>query len=360
MPYRIIGGKLVFFTGEQTGAQGEELDRVLAPAPAPPPPDIIQRTLSRPSAPVVPRISPPASVRTRPEDRGGGQLTFTPGTGAAIAPVPRAQTAPAVLGPGAAQAARFQGITPSSIIPQLPSQQVVPPVPPSFQETIAAAGAFRAGGSPAGLEVERLRQAYEQTGIEPPRSLGEAIERRLPPISAATAPGANVDDLIRQVEAGGRERIVQKREAGEFEGRQFYQGGSEQAALGPVAQAEAFFSGTEGERWQLGGFYRGVNPEDRNPPAFISPFTYRILTQGVEEAFNVPPEFIERLYDFDPVTGFWVRKPGSEDLPIDAGFAGFGNGLGGGFPSFDFGPGPGGTGSGARRGSSMGLVSWRI
>ena len=39
--------------------------------------------------------------------------------GAATAP----PAAPQFLGPGAAQAARFKGITPSSILPQLPSQQ---------------------------------------------------------------------------------------------------------------------------------------------------------------------------------------------------------------------------------------------
>ena len=153
--------------------------------------------------------------------------------------------------------------------------------------------------------------------------------------------------------------------------------GSEQARLGPVAQAEAFFFGTTGDdpnapgnRWRLGGYYRGINPEDRNPPVFISPLTYSILTgtTSTEEGFNVPPEFIERLYDLDPVTGFWVRKTGSEDLPIDAGYGGYG-GYGYGYPGYGY-PGyggysypsygGGGGGSFAPRAPSAGLVNWRI
>ena len=140
--------------------------------------------------------------------------------------------------------------------------------------------------------------------------------------------------------------------------------GSEQARLGPVAQAEAFFHGSSGNRWELGAFYRGVNPEDRNPPVFISPFTYGILTGGIDEEFRVPPEFIERLYDQDPVTGYWVRKTGNEDLPIDAGYGGYG-GYGGYpyyYPSYG-GYGGGGYGGGrssAPRAPSMGLVNWRI
>ena len=139
----------------------------------------------------------------------------------------------------------------------------------------------------------------------------------------------------------------------QYTGRQYYQGGSERAYLGPVAQAEEWFLGT-GDRWGLGSSYIDIAPEDRKPPPILNQSTVRILTKGT----GVTMEDIERIYEFDPATGHYLLKGGEPD---------------GGYPSGDYytssgqgyasaGPGYGqGYGYGSRGGQvGGGLINWRI
>lgn len=166
------------------------------------------------------------------------------------------------------------------------------------------------------------------------------------------------------LEEATREIQTVKRRTSQYQGRAYYRGGSEQAYLGPVAQLEEFFFGT-GERWQLGQSYRGIAPEDRIPPAFLSPSTVRIITksgpsyrEGVDYGPKVTMEDIGRLYDYDPVTGAWVLKQGAPAPPLSGGYdigygwpygRGYGRGYGGGYG--------GGVGRGP---SGFGLVHWTI
>lgn len=113
-----------------------------------------------------------------------------------------------------------------------------------------------------------------------------------------------------------------------YTGRAYYLGGSEQAYLGPVAQAEEFFLGT-GDRHRLGASYRGVQPEERVPPAVLNQSTVRILTksgpsykEGRDYGSKVEMEDILRLYDFDEKSGFFLRKSGEAAPSISGGYGG--------------------------------------
>jgi hypothetical protein len=198
-----------------------------------------------------------------------------------------------------------------------------------------------------------LVQRYEQAGLTPPQNLLDALNQRVAPPAFSGFPGIPQDalqfDIPRTREVVETGTLV----GGPYESQINFQG--EQAMLTPAAVLDAFFSGTDGSDWGYGAFYSGVNPEDRNPPAYFSPLTYSFLTNPADPRKRIDPALISEFYERDPVTGYWVRKVGSEDLPIDAGFGGFGSFQ---FPQFSFGGGGGGRFSG--RSAGTGLINWRI
>ena len=125
--------------------------------------------------------------------------------------------------------------------------------------------------------------------------------------------------------------------------------GSEQAYLGPVAQAEEFFLGA-GERRGLGSSYIGISQEDRKPPAALSLSTIRILTSDTD----VTIEDIERIYEYNPETGHYLLKESTgRDGVWDGAWA-----AGGAATNYPRASGPGYTGRYA--GASGGLINWRI
>ncbi len=206
-------------------------------------------------------------------------------------------------------------------------------------------------------EADRLARidAERATGGLPPSRFlaGGSLAAEARAAGRETFPGAAVPPTRQEYE-------IVRRQTSQRVGPQYYRGGSEQAYLGPVAQTEAFFLGSSGDRWKLGAFYRGVAPEDRNPPAFISPSAYRILTQGIDPQYRIPEEAVAELYDYDPVSGYYVLKPTQEALPPISGgylgaYPGGGGGGGGGFPRISVGPSPG-----RRFAGGVGLVNWRI
>ena len=219
-------------------------------------------------------------------------------------------------------------------------------------------GAFFAGGSPAADQAAALIQRYQQAGITPPQNLLDARNQRVAPPYFAGFPGIPAGALQF---AEPRERIVQKTSSlpsgNVYDTQINFQG--EQAMLTPAAVLDAFFSGTDGRDWGYGAFYSGVNPEDRNPPAFFSPLTYSFLTNPADPSKRIDPALIAEFYEQDPVTGYWVRRVGSQDLPIDSGSGGYSNYPA--YPSYAYPgyPGYGGS-SGTPRAPSMGLVNWRI
>jgi len=140
-------------------------------------------------------------------------------------------------------------------------------------------------------------------------------------------------------------------ESSQFTGPLYQSSGSEQALLGPVAQAEEWFLGT-GDRWGLGSSYIGIEMEDRKPPAALSLSTVRILTSGDD----VTMEDVERIYEYNPETGHYLLKEGT-----GAGDDYYGDGYynNSGTASYLRGTtGPGYTGRYA--GASTGLINWRI
>jgi hypothetical protein len=150
----------------------------------------------------------------------------------------------------------------------------------------------------------------------------------------------------------------------QYTGRQYYMGGSEQAYLGPVKQAEEYFFGT-GDRWGLGSSYIDIAPEDRKPPPILNQSTVRILTksgpsylEGVDYGPSMTMQDIERIYEYDPVTGHYLLK-GATEPTVDYGY-GYYTSSGQGYASA--GPGYGqGYGYGSRGGQIGGnLVHWRI
>ena len=146
----------------------------------------------------------------------------------------------------------------------------------------------------------------------------------------------------------------------QYTGRQYYQGGSEQAYLGPVAQAEEYFFGT-GDRWGLGSSYIDIAPEDRKPPPILNQATVRILTksgpsylEGVDYGPSMTMQDIERIYEYDPVTGHYLLK-GAEPA-LSAYYSSSGQGYASAGPGYGT-----GYGYGSRGGQiGGGLVSWRI
>lgn len=236
-----------------------------------------------------------------------------------------------------------------------------PPAPlPSPEQQFISAGydtheAFRL----ASIGADQAVKTPAPVPSMAPTSMNLAPGFQQPPVTSFAPTSMNV---ARLAPSYSQEQVVIRRQPSQFTGPEYYRGGSEQAYLGPVAQAEAFFLGTQGERWQLGASYRGIAPEDRNPPAFLSSSTVRILTQGVAEESRVSPDLIERLYEFDPVTNMWVLKQGAAPPPLTGGYydggyydGGYGGGNGGGY---------GGGYSGLPRSgggrATMGLVNWRI
>lgn len=129
-----------------------------------------------------------------------------------------------------------------------------------------------------------------------------------------------------------------------YAGREFYQGGSEQAYLGPIWQAQAAFGLLSPE--EMG--FLGVNDA---LPSHLNPAQERILLDN-----GVPQDVLDALYDFDPDTGFWFRT--SYDDLGDTAVGGYGSytSAGGGrygYPSYG-----GAAGGGGGRGG--GLLNWRI
>ncbi len=149
----------------------------------------------------------------------------------------------------------------------------------------------QAGGSPNAQQAANLNAAYQEAGVTPPASLAQAINQNLAPPAFASFPGVPPGAIEQGVP---RRREVITGGFDPFPAQINFQG--EQALLTPVAVLSAFFNGNSGEEWGYGAFYDGVNPEDRNPPAFMSGLTHEILSQTID------PDLIGQLYDFDPVT----------------------------------------------------------
>ena len=152
-----------------------------------------------------------------------------------------------------------------------------------------------------------------------------------------------------------------KVEPAQYTGRQYYMGGSEQAYLGPVKQAEEYFFGT-GDRWGLGSSYIDIAPEDRKPPPILNQSTVRILTksgpsylEGVDYGPSMTMEDIERIYEYDPATGHYLLK-GAGEPALDYGYTSSGQGYASAGPGYGS-----GYGYGSRGGQiGGGLVNWRI
>jgi hypothetical protein len=130
-----------------------------------------------------------------------------------------------------------------------------------------------------------------------------------------------------------------------YTGRSFYQGGSEQAYLGPIWQAQAAFGLLSPE--EIG--FLGV---DTALPSHLNPAQTRILTDN-----GVPPEVIEELFDFDPDTGFWFRTSYDELGEVSAG--GYGA-YSYGYPAYGGGGGRYGYPSYGGGSYAGGLINWRI
>jgi hypothetical protein len=141
------------------GSEGPRfLARSQPPAPQP----------SRPSAPVVPQIAPQQIIQSPDIAIRTGQIQ---------------PTAPQFLSPGAAQAMRFQGITPSSIIPSVTINQ------PRTQGELTISRVSGAGLviDPFGFSTtpERAEEALSGAAAGfAPRQVQPAIEQR--PTTPAT------------------------------------------------------------------------------------------------------------------------------------------------------------------------------
>ena len=241
-------------------------------------------------------------------------------------------------------------------------QQPVPPVPRPTT-----------GSEQARRLPQTQRQVFEQAGYEPHEAARlaavKAQERAVQPAPLIGGRAYGVPGGLSQaqraraalrIQEGDFEarpaRVIQRRTS-RYTGPEYYRGGSEQAYLGPVAQAEAFFTGSQGERWQLGAFYRGIAPEERDPPAFLSQATYRILTEGTDERYRVPVELVDQLYEQDPTTGHYVLRYGEPAPPISGGYGDYGFPSYAGYPGFSY---PSYSYDGYDYVRSFGLVTWRI
>ena len=128
----------------------------------------------------------------------------------------------------------------------------------------------------------------------------------------------------------------------QYTGREFYQGGSEQAYLGPIWQAQAAFGLLTPK--EMG--FLGVNGA---LPSHLNPAQERILLDN-----GVPQDVLDALYDFDPDTGFWFRT--SYDDLGDAATGGYDSYTSAGGGRYGY-PSYGGTAGG---GGGGGLLNWRI
>jgi len=387
MAYKIVNGKLVKITDQSdygTPAQRREAEardpygeRGQPPTPFPTaPPQYISAyaPAAQPTAPPAPAPAAPGNIVYGPGPNQQVAQTIAPpplqnplasspityGTGAPSDEAQRLldigqiqvqrnlaaaalQEAPLVEDGTVNEAVRAAQAQRAGVTAQGPPQQV-------------GEGAFFAGGSPAANQAAALIQRYQQAGITPPQNLLDARNQRVAPPQFGGFPGIPAGALQF---ADPRERIVQETSSlpsGKVYDKQInFQG--EQAMLTPAAVLDAFFSGTDGRDWGYGAFYSGMNPEDRNPPAFFSPLTYSFLTNPADPNKRIDPALISEFYERDPVTGYWVRRTGSQDLPIDSGSGGYGNYS---YPSYGY-PGYGGSGGGyAPRAPSLGLTNWRI
>ena len=328
---------------QQIAAQ--QINQAFQPAPTPPQPDVLDRFLQR---------QPPPGTVPRPLSAGPA-FDLAP---AQVEPIRR------ILGPtgGRGGDPRQFGLG--------------PPLPDQSPYRFGGPLLYQQSGEPRNL-IEGVGQGFQLGGAAARGFVSGALDvasaqarvnaetDRFFPFEAADVAGAALVGGL----AGGTERVRERLAGFDLPSRIIQREigapprpGSEQAQLGPVAQVSAWFSGTSGEAWQLGAFYRGIDPEDRDPPAIVSEWTRNVLTNEYgEEELRVSPEDFEEVYVWDPVTGFWIRRSPEEEIPLTGGFGGFG-GFGRGAPRFSFGGGGGfgGFGPSAPRAPSMGLVNWRI
>ena len=156
-------------------------------------------------------------------------------------------------------------------------------------------------------------------------------------------------------ESGDAQAIAQQRylegpeittvagEASQYTGREFYQGGSEQAYLGPIWQAQAAFNLLTPEEVGFLGVSNAL-------PSHLNPAQERVLLNN-----GVPPNVLEELYDYDSDTGFWFRTSYGDlgDVSDAGGYDSY-NPYNYGYGGYSY-PSYGGSGSGGG-----GLINWRI
>ena len=267
-------------------------------------------------------------------------------------------------------AARYPTPAPAPVVraPLPPKPTYIAPAPTVTAQT-ASPSFVRRPVEPVAAPAQTASPSFVRRPVEPPPTPTENIwERTVGALSRGLdvihpmGERATADEL-KQFEY---EQWQKKPEPSQHIGRQYYQGGSEQAYLGPVKQAEEYFFGT-GDRWGLGSSYIDIAPEDRRPPPILNQSTVRILTksgpsylEGVDYGPKMTMEDIERIYEYDPVTGHYLLK-GAEPVadygyPSSDYYTSSGQGYASAGPSYgtDYGYGSRGGQVGG------GLVNWRI
>ena len=313
-----------------------------APAPYVPPAPPFQEP-SRPGAPPAPPAPPAYDSRLLQAGRGTNRapepvdpssfapalalLAQSPGAGAVFASLQNAPLAPQFLGPGAAQAARFQGVSPNEIIPQVSINQLSvdnPPAMGAFLQLIGDTAAGALGGAlDVGFAQANINAERDQNFIQEAADLAGAF------FAGGVAGGIDAAQASLQESITGIDPAQQTINLG-----------------GPASDKEW---------WEVEGglgLYRFMRMQMQGG---IIPQTFNLTMQ--QQFGYTNQEMIDRGYVFDENTNMWVFVPGEDLGDAQAGLGGggyypSGGGGGGGF-NFTY-PTP------ARSAQGLGLTNWRI